>query len=55
MAMRGWRRIGIILSVIWFLGFGVYLWSEAVAEADRLRSLRADNCFSAKERSSDRL
>jgi hypothetical protein len=24
MAMRGWRRIGIILSVIWFLGFGVF-------------------------------
>jgi hypothetical protein len=55
MAMRGWRRIGIILSVIWFLGFSVYLWNAAVAEADRLRSLRADYCFSARERSSDRL
>jgi hypothetical protein len=25
MAMRGWRRIGIILSVIWFLGFAIFL------------------------------
>jgi hypothetical protein len=23
--VKGWRRIGIILSVIWFLGFGVFL------------------------------
>jgi hypothetical protein len=55
MAMKGWRRIGIIVSVIWFLGFSIYLWNGADAEADRLRSLRADHCFSDKERSSDRL
>jgi hypothetical protein len=24
---RGWRRIGIVLSMIWFLGFGVFLWN----------------------------
>ena len=24
---RGWRRIGIVLSVIWFITFGPYLWS----------------------------
>jgi len=22
--VRGWRRIGTVLSVIWFLGFGVF-------------------------------
>ncbi len=45
MAMKGWRRIGIILSVIWFLGFGVYLWHEA--EENNLRPLNArwDSCL----------
>src|SRR5262245_64350104 len=30
--MRGWRRIGIALSVIWFIGFGGYL---IASELDR--------------------
>lgn len=30
MAMKGWRRIGIVLSVIWFFGFGLFLWHELV-------------------------
>ena len=24
--LNGWQRIGIVLSVIWFLGFGGYVW-----------------------------
>jgi hypothetical protein len=31
-AMKGWRRIGIIVSVIWFLGFGVLLWNQFVED-----------------------
>jgi hypothetical protein len=27
---RGWRRIGIVLSVIWFVGFGGFLWTSEV-------------------------
>jgi broad specificity phosphatase PhoE len=23
--MRGWRRIGVVLSVFWFVGFGLWL------------------------------
>jgi hypothetical protein len=33
MTMKGWRRIGIIVSVIWFLGFGVFLWNQYVEDA----------------------
>jgi hypothetical protein len=33
MVMRGWRRIGIIVSVIWFFGFGVFLWNKFVEDA----------------------
>src|SRR5665213_495776 len=25
--MKGWRRIGIVISVLWFLGFGFFLWN----------------------------
>ena len=24
--MRGWRRLGVVLSVIWFIGFGAWMW-----------------------------
>jgi hypothetical protein len=30
--LRGWRRIGVVLSVIWFLGFGFFLWSSVLLE-----------------------
>jgi hypothetical protein len=36
MAMKGWRRVGIVLSVVWFLGFGVYLWLQPTFEAKLL-------------------
>jgi hypothetical protein len=26
--LNGWQRIGIILSVIWFVGFAWYVWSS---------------------------
>jgi hypothetical protein len=29
---RGWRRIGIVLSIIWFVGFGGWMWIESVRE-----------------------
>ena len=28
MKARGWRRVGIVLSVIWFLGFGAFLFVQ---------------------------
>jgi hypothetical protein len=27
---RGWRRIGIVLSIIWFVGFGFFLWRSTL-------------------------
>jgi hypothetical protein len=26
MRLSGWQRIGVILSVIWFIGFAGYIW-----------------------------
>jgi hypothetical protein len=28
----GWRRIGIVLSIIWFVGFGGWMWIDSVGE-----------------------
>ena len=42
--MKGWRRIGIVLSVVWFLGFGVYLFAEPTWEAE-LHGRRLQNCY----------
>jgi hypothetical protein len=46
MAMKGWRRIGIIVSVIWFLGFGVFLWNQYVEDAGGRLRTRPKDLFS---------
>lgn len=28
--LSGWKRIGLVVSVIWFIGFGGYLWVSGV-------------------------
>jgi hypothetical protein len=33
---RGWRRKGIVLSVIWFVGFGGYLSVSELARAKHM-------------------
>jgi hypothetical protein len=30
---RGWRRIGIVLSILWFVGFGFFIWSRTTSDA----------------------
>jgi hypothetical protein len=52
MAMRGWRLIGIIASVIWFFGFGVFLWNQFVEHAVAPYARDLKTC-SAIEQSSD--
>lgn len=42
---RGWRRIGIVLSVIWFVGFGSYLWSGDVSRIGEFYSWQLKNCY----------
>jgi len=44
MAIKGWGRIGIVLSVIWFLGFGVFLFAHPTLEAE-LHGRRLQNCY----------
>jgi hypothetical protein len=28
--LNGWERIGIVVSIIWFIGFGVFIWTDTV-------------------------
>ena len=49
---RGWRRIGIVLSVIWFLGFGVYSWGQATWELELLKQ-GWHNCTTSYELSQE--
>src|SRR5262245_56311852 len=28
--LNGWQRIGVVLSVIWFVGFGWFMWTSTV-------------------------
>jgi hypothetical protein len=47
MAMKGWRRIGIILSVVWFFGFGLYLLVASDANLHEAYLRDAKSCFVA--------
>jgi hypothetical protein len=53
MKARGWRRIGIILSVIWFLGFGVLLWHQFVEDAVAPYTLALKTCSAIEESSNE--
>jgi hypothetical protein len=43
MVMKGWRRIGIVLSVIWFFGFGAYLINHTTEL--EIFNMGYDNCY----------
>lgn len=42
--LNGWQRIGIILSVIWAIGGGIWGNTMALDEAGKLTSLQLDSC-----------
>ena len=41
---RGWRRIGIVLSVIWFFGFGWFVWGRLLDDAVRPYAATLAHC-----------
>lgn len=42
---RGWRRIGVILSVLWFVGFGFFVWSYEVRQNATWYSSTLSLCY----------
>jgi hypothetical protein len=43
-AINGWQRIGIVLSIIWFFAFSIILWSSGSADRLELYEIRKSNC-----------
>jgi hypothetical protein len=44
MAINGWQRIGIVLSIIWFFAYSIILWSSGSADRLELYEIRKSNC-----------
>jgi hypothetical protein len=46
---RGWYRIGIVLSVIWFVAFGAYIWSDSVRHNADFYKASLGVCFDIQD------
>lgn len=44
---RGWRRIGIVVSVIWFIAFGCYVWTDSTRSNGEFYSFQLRMCSAA--------
>jgi hypothetical protein len=49
MKMRGWRHLGVVFSVIWFVGFGVWMWITATGNVSDLHQSRLWLCYRTSE------
>jgi hypothetical protein len=47
--LNGWQRIGIVLSILWALGAGLYTYKAHEARADKMSGRDYDACINAKE------
>jgi hypothetical protein len=52
---RGWRRIGVVLSVMWLVGFGAYLWVSSVGQIDDFYAYQFGSCYRIANSDNDRL
>ena len=44
--MRGWKRIGIVVSVLWFFGFGLWMWSSEISRIGNFYRWQLEGCSS---------
>jgi hypothetical protein len=47
--LGGWQRIGVILSVLWFVGFGVFMWVHETNSYNDFFMWRLGNCYKIAE------
>jgi hypothetical protein len=47
--MRSWRGLGLVFSVLWLVGFGVWLWISSVGERPEWYALQLQRCYSSSE------
>jgi hypothetical protein len=47
--MRSWRGLGLVFSVLWLVGFGVWLWISSVGDRPEWYALQLQRCYSSSE------
>jgi hypothetical protein len=47
--LGGWQRIGVILSVLWFIGFGVFMFEHEFSGHSDFRMWQLGNCVKIAE------
>jgi hypothetical protein len=50
---RAWQRVGILLSIVWALGAGLYNYKAHLTRAEDMSSRDYRNCVNAKEAASE--
>jgi hypothetical protein len=45
--MRNWRWLGLVLAVLWLVGFGVWLWINSVGDRHEWYALQLQRCYSS--------
>jgi hypothetical protein len=44
LSVSGWQRIGVILSVLWFVGFGVFMFEDEISRLSDSHVRQLGNC-----------
>ena len=47
--MRSWRWLGLVFSVLWLVGFGVWLWISSVGDRPEWYALQLQRCYSSSD------
>jgi hypothetical protein len=42
--LNGWQRIGIVVSIIWFIGFGAFIWTDTLRQYRDFHANSAEMC-----------
>jgi hypothetical protein len=42
--LNGWQRIGIVISIIWFIGFGAFIWTDTLRQDRDYHANDAEVC-----------
>jgi hypothetical protein len=53
--MRGWWRIGVVLSVIWFVGFGGWLWLSSTGAYMDIHQWQLQDCHNLYRKEREQL
>jgi hypothetical protein len=53
--MRSWRWLGLAFSVLWLVGFGVWLWISSVGDSHEWYALQLQRCYSSSEMKREKL